>query len=243
MPRRSSRRHQMLPAGCDLLSGKSCEACIELNCFDTQLTTLQESQQNAKGSLLLQQVNARHDRLLLHFPVEIISKIFGFYPEMSGYTVAVCAPQPQGVPASPFRITAVCKRWRNIGFSTPFLWASLLIGFNCPTLDPAHRQSWLNGFDLLPPWLSRSANQKLSISIQCSRFKYLCLPPEMRTMFKLIKSYASRWGTLNLTMPGPFCVEFLNSSMGITSRLHTLHSYSSTNYGRILPQTLRSHMS
>ena len=34
----------------------------------------------------------------------------------------------------------------------------------------------------------------------------------MRTMFKLIKSYASRWGTLNLTMPGPFCVEFFHGN-------------------------------
>ncbi|KJA18141.1 hypothetical protein HYPSUDRAFT_90221, partial [Hypholoma sublateritium FD-334 SS-4] len=92
------------------------------------------------------------------------------------------------------------------------LWASLLIGFNCPTLDPVHRRSWLNGIDLIPPWLTRSGTQKLNITIQCSRLKYLCFPPEMKALFELIKSHASRWVTLNLKMPGHFCMEFFRDT-------------------------------
>lgn len=230
MPRNSAKSRQKFPVRCSLLSGNACEACIELIRFDTQHMALPGSQRNTERSLLLQQVNARHDPLVLNFPVEIIAKIFGFYPEMSGYTAAVCAPQPQGVPTSPFRITSVCKRWREIGFSTSSLWASLLIGFNCPTLDPAHRRSWLNGIELLSPWLTRSGTQKLNISIQCSRFKYSCLPPEMKAMFKLIKCYACRWVTLNLTMPGHFCEEFFQENH-LTAphlthlQLHELQTY------------------
>lgn len=209
---------QMFLIGCSLISGKSCEACTELSHFDAQSVALPESQQNAKLPLLLQQVNAQHDRLSRYLPVEIISRIFSLYPEISGYTAAVCAPKPQGAIASPFRITSVCKRWREIGFSTPSIWVSLLIRYN----SRERKQPCLDGIELLPLWLARCGTQRLKISIQIGRpFAHFELQNEINTMFKLVRSCASRWMTLNLTMPGDLFETFFQDHP--LEALHLIH--------------------
>ncbi len=182
-----------------MISGKSCEACIELVDFDAQSVGLPESQRKAKISLLLRQVNEQHDQLCNHLPVEVISRIFSFYPEISEYTTAVVGTsQPQAAFTSPFRITSVCKRWREIGFTTPSLWLSLLISYNSCERD----RSCLDGVELLPLWLTRCGTQKLKISIQIGRpFAYSRFTKEINAMFMLIQSCSSQLQALNLTMP------------------------------------------
>ncbi|KAJ7113079.1 hypothetical protein C8R44DRAFT_631482, partial [Mycena epipterygia] len=85
-------------------------------------------------------------------PNEIISEIFvNFIPPYPN------AP-PMGGIFSPVVLGQICRRWREIAFSTPSLWRAIKIDFEQATaLDEQA--------DLLETWLLRSKDCPLSISL------------------------------------------------------------------------------
>ncbi len=109
-------------------------------------------------------------------PTELIQEIFFIAlagPRQPTFERNDSEPWTLPMKHTPFRFTAICRRWRFIAFTTPQLWEDLCIQFRKPLR---------NGFErvLLREWLQRSGTIPLTLYLTCPL--YQCIdksqPPE-----------------------------------------------------------------
>ncbi|KAF9471785.1 hypothetical protein BDN70DRAFT_887736 [Pholiota conissans] len=201
---------------CQLSSGKPCSACTELGSFDA-LNLSSKATFTEERRLLLERINASHDPLSSYLPYELISKIFDIYCEDSGYPALVLSrAMPIPHTTTPMYLASVCTTWRDIAFTTPSLWSSLLIKYS---------PSWFAYKDLMAAWLDRAKVMPLSIRISLPKngenAKIPMLPHKI-AFLATIGCYAARWQTLNLLMPTSLSRVFLGTSLLIAPILSTL---------------------
>jgi hypothetical protein len=89
----------------------------------------------------------------------------------------------------PLSLGAICSYWREVAWSTPSLWSSLVI-----RISNKHDSHMVTG--ITQEWLARSGQLPLSICIITKR-AYL----QVLALADIINQYSSRWSNLDLYMP------------------------------------------
>jgi hypothetical protein len=165
--------------------------CGELEQLEGQIRDFLHSALKKRQELRLR-VNHFHNQKFRQTPPEVVSYIFSFYVS------SVQLEQPVGPPrwcrpskhklSGPLVLGAVCRKWREIAWSTPRLWSSIII-----SLSP---KSFSSKLAVAREWLGRSGQHPLSIYIvKRSRYPHNIadnlLP--MLPMIHLLNKYAGRW--------------------------------------------------
>ncbi|KAJ7752783.1 hypothetical protein DFH07DRAFT_774308 [Mycena maculata] len=115
---------------------------------------------------------------LRRMPIEILSLIFT-------YTMP---PYRRYAESAPWRVSAVCARWRTIALSQPCFWTTIVID----RFRPTDRLS-------LETQLSRTGNLPLHIAFDCE--DVTIFEPEEKQFLDIIVQYSVRWETVALNGP------------------------------------------
>ncbi|CAA7264343.1 unnamed protein product [Cyclocybe aegerita] len=165
-------------------------------------------------------INDAHDPMFRIFSPELVSLIFTFsvhegeeaqIPEQRGCRRRL----RQNGPRMPIVLSAVCRRWRDISFSTPQLWTSIFIKFD--EADSAPTQQARANF--VQEWLSRSGQLPLSIAIAfdtivVSGRSKLDSESMFYPIVEIINKCSSRWRTLDVQVPGSLLPRIRGNSTG-----------------------------
>ncbi|KAF9521742.1 hypothetical protein CPB83DRAFT_865298 [Crepidotus variabilis] len=122
----SQRTPRSVPQNCELNAGTPCNACTSLAKIDTDKTSHVELDALRRDTV--PKINARHDPMAYHLPVELSAMIF--------WQCLPVLPPPQsfdqaddGLDSQLAQVThslaSVNQNWRNIACSTPKLWNSI----------------------------------------------------------------------------------------------------------------------
>ncbi|KAJ7134030.1 hypothetical protein C8R43DRAFT_1239338 [Mycena crocata] len=117
-------------------------------------------------------------------PNEIISEIFiNFLPPYPACT-------PLVGPLSPSFLCRICRRWRDVALSTPWLWCSMQLELE--------EQSLPQQLHILKTWLKRSGSCPISISLYRENDD-----PKISTsaFVKAMVRNSSRWADMHLILP------------------------------------------
>ncbi|KAK7057758.1 F-box domain-containing protein [Favolaschia claudopus] len=166
---------------------------------------------------------------VLTLPSEIVAEVFlRFLP------VYPNTPSLTGL-YSPFVLTHICHRWREIACTTPELWRAIDLSY-----FPAARKNFCvaSAPSLAPLWLERSGSLPLSFHYDCDNESAdAALDSSPRILSTLIQ-YRARWEHVRFYLSGVGQLNLINGPMPM---LHTLdlwvksrrHSAEST--GKLLP--------
>jgi hypothetical protein len=137
---------------------------------------------------LIRKVNRFHSPIVRQLPPDITSTIFEFcLPDFSDYPLALSTYSVSS-PISPLSLGSICSYWRDIAWSTPSLWSSMVV----------HNPSKHFVTGIAPEWLTRSGLLPLSIRIS-STFEYL--NNAVFALVDIINQYSTRWSNLDLKIP------------------------------------------
>ncbi|PPQ73342.1 hypothetical protein CVT26_015313 [Gymnopilus dilepis] len=166
-------------------------------------------------------------------PPEILSDIFICY-------VASHLSQTE----SPLKLGAICQRWRQIAWTRPDLWATLMFQTSRPGRS-------VRCIDLAIEWIRRSARLPLSITLEISGFNYVPNPERDRAildfthLLDVINAHGDRWHSLNLNLPGVLLSNLNGWAATGSSTFHTLvlrscdeHPVTFTNIFNITPRVV-----
>ncbi|KAF9479106.1 hypothetical protein BDN70DRAFT_879171 [Pholiota conissans] len=186
--------HPRSPHYCRTSFGWPCPPCRELTQLDKSRD--QDEDWAKERDLLLIRINDRHDPLCHYLPVELAAKIFAIYCEE--YRKTIEESGLVGRTASPLRLAAVCRRWRDIAFNTPVLWAFLLI---------SHSRYWVAHPDIVEQWLRRTGTRPLSIRISLKESQNYTNGQKRSicTIFDHLRDYSDRWKFMNIFMLSKHC--------------------------------------
>ncbi|KAF8902433.1 hypothetical protein CPB84DRAFT_1776068 [Gymnopilus junonius] len=192
------------PAKCAIDDGHPCGKCQELGEIQADIRRaydlLKISAQKRRG--VKGKINQVHDHLIRRLPPELISRIFKTRIESSD-DLAQDTIENSGAPirqlpwlsevdlSAPLILSAVCRGWRQIAFSTPDLWTTVVIYLKPRDIHPS-AQHMLQ----LTQWLDRSKDLPLDIFILEPSYAF---EATYLKLFDVIKAYVDRWQSLTLT--------------------------------------------
>lgn len=130
---------------------------------------------------------------ILQLPPEVLSEIF-----------IECLPQYSAAPAStraPMLLAAICRDWREIALSTPFLWSSFILSVNL--LRAKDGSSVVRLFET---WISRSGSCPLTMVINSvfASFSMNAAPVQHtlpESFISALNRCSSRWHDVNFMLP------------------------------------------
>ncbi|CAA7265090.1 unnamed protein product [Cyclocybe aegerita] len=124
-------------------------------------------------------MNHAHDPLENRLPPEITSHIFTLYVNSSHLSTSEYDVQDNNR-YLPFTLSAVCKRWREIAWATPNLWATM-------------------------NWLERSRSLPLTLVIRSRSPLFInanpCERNDIQSLINAVNAYSSRWARLIIHAP------------------------------------------
>jgi hypothetical protein len=201
-----------LPAACTMLEGDPCFACKEREVIRDKIEQLEEeiAKLKAKHRALGTTMNATHDRFMHKLPPEIGSYIFRLcFPTLDYEEIHLWYKQWEWVGA--LKLGAVCRRWRQLAWTTPDLWDTLFL-----TIKSSTRRSLVESFPgLLHEWLSRCGMRPLTFFFHHhndlsneSTVKTLNLATDL--VIEIINSHSGPWKNLHFhvgaDIPERLCV-------------------------------------
>lgn len=149
---------------CELLDGKLrhlCQRTIELG---TQIVAGKEGPFKPLGEKrkLRTEINRCHDPVSGRFPPELTSTIFERYKKINDDNHLRRFPVEEDMTFVPYCrkvliLGSVCQAWRYIVWTSPSLWT-------CSSINLQHDTNDLY-IDELEPWLKRSGNLPLCLSV------------------------------------------------------------------------------
>ncbi|KAF8879878.1 hypothetical protein CPB84DRAFT_285526 [Gymnopilus junonius] len=192
------------PKHCRLSHGGPCSPCSKLKALEFRISRVKQKFLEAQKTMtdlvkqhqdLKAQINRVHDPIIKRLPPEIISSIFQFrvrhipFDTKASYDSSV---EPiWAYITAPLILGAVCRGWRNIAWSTPGLWKSILVRLNSTNL-PWH-------VDFIRAWLDRSGGLPLAVLVYCDKQPKLF--EAVGAMASVINRQSSRWQILDLRLP------------------------------------------
>lgn len=144
-------------------------------------------------------------------PTEILSKVFLACIEDRSWDCQGLA-RPSGslrITETPWVLTRVCKRWRQIGVSLAKLWS-------CIVLDMKNTMNITGAVSALELYLQRSYGNPLSVSLT-----WYYDTVQDHPLFRIILASSCRWEKLMVKAPSG--LERLDSIQGCLPLLHDLH--------------------
>jgi len=112
----------------------------------------------------------------------------------------------------PLKLGAVCRRWREVAWSTPFLWTIIVV-----FLDLSKGSTRIA---LIEEWISRSKDLPLQINISLAPHAEETLEG-CSNMLATIAKTAHRWDFMDIHMPLEFMKEFFEMA-GIIPNIQTM---------------------
>jgi len=181
------------PEQCIALDGHPCAACTEDIELEKEMNELEIriEEIHLRRRALRTVMNENHDRLIHQFPPEIASHIFIQYAPPS-------ALLDKGDRSTPLYLGAVCQKWRQLAWTTPQLWSSLLVGF-CGR----GRYNCSNELDLpqlIGGWLERSASLPLTIRFDESERVYTD-GVVYHEVINILNKQSARWYDMHFDLP------------------------------------------
>ncbi|PPQ65326.1 hypothetical protein CVT26_000042 [Gymnopilus dilepis] len=153
-----------------------------------------------KAHLLKERINELYSPFVRLLPPEIIAEIFIFC--LPPFNLTEDSPPASEDTATPLRIGAVCSAWRRIAWTTPSLWATLILRLTSSVKLSSQTA-------LIHEWLSRSGQLPLSIRfIATEEVSWVNVTSE--GMMTAIAEYASRWRNVDIRLPS-MCYRHLPS--------------------------------
>ena len=150
----------------------------------------------SRVNYLKAQINASNSPFLRMLPSELITEIF---------TLCLGVPAPDQDPRNvdntvPLKLGAVCHGFRTIAWSTPQLWATVILDI---------KSSWKIAAQttLLFDWLSRSGHLPLSIWLNSTEEVHWT----SEQILKVINVFCDRWKYIDIRLPSS-CYQYLPSS-------------------------------
>ena len=138
---------------------------------------------------LKRKINRLHSPIVRQIPPDVTSTIFEFcLPNFADRQLL------QEVPSFPLSLGAICSYWRDIAWSTPSLWSSLVV-----RVSSNHDPHIIAG--VAQEWLARSGQLPLSIRISAFDNK-----TPLSALADIINQHSTRWSYLDLSMP-PDCYQ------------------------------------
>ncbi|KAF8879884.1 hypothetical protein CPB84DRAFT_1751542 [Gymnopilus junonius] len=152
---------------------------------------------------LLQQINHIHDPIFHRLPPEITSDIFQLcVPEISFDTESFNESNDDDIwngITLRLGLTAVCREWRRLAFSTPHLWTFVPVHF--------HKEHMQRNAEVIQEWLGRSGQMPLSIRAYAN--ERWTPSTEAVNLIDSINRESRRWEMLDLRMPYKFTSLFV----------------------------------
>ncbi len=132
----------------------------------------------ARVQTLKSQINQMNSQFVRMLPTELIAEIFTYCLEDVDNSL-------------PLKLGAVCTAFRTIAWSTPHLWATVILNITIPWRISTQAV-------LLRDWLSRSGRLPLSI--------YLCSSQNVHYKFaqlilKVVTEFSDRWRRFDIRLP------------------------------------------
>ena len=158
---------------------EGCDPKDELAELNTLLKRLKLKRYDLK-----RKINRFHSPIIHHLPPDVTSTIFEFcLPKFSDHQLL------KENLSIPLLLGAICSYWRDIAWSTPSLWSSMVLH-----VSSRHESHIIPG--IAKEWLSRSGHLPLSIRIfSISKNKTLS------RLADIINQYSTRWSDLVLNIP------------------------------------------
>ena len=151
---------------------------------------------------LKRKINQFHSLIIRQLPPDVMSTIFEFclpdftdhqlswttYPEERAVESQESSTTPSSIPLS---LGSICSYWREIAWSTPYLWSSLVV--RVPGKLDSHVAS------IAQEWLARSGQLPLSIRIFSKTASNIY--SVVSALAGIINQYSTRWYDLDLRVP------------------------------------------
>ena len=174
----------MAPAFCNRYEVEECGLSDELAELDSSPERLLERYD------LEINLNRFYSSIIRQLPPDVTSTIFEFcLTDFADYQLSPYKKLDFSIPLS---LGAICSYWREIAWSTPTLWSSLVVRFS--SRHDSHVVT-----SITQEWLTRSGQLPLSIHI-LAKPEYLHVP----ALADIINQYSSRWSHLDLYMPDSY---------------------------------------
>ena len=136
---------------------------------------------------LKRKINRFHSSIVRQLPLDVMSTIFEFcLPDFTDHQLSPYTKEDLSIPLS---LGAICSYWRDIAWSIPSLWSSLVV-----RVPKKHDSHIVTG--ITQEWLARSGQLPLSIRILSTFYN--------KTVFALadiVNQYSTRWSELDLYIP------------------------------------------
>ena len=145
---------------------------------------------------LKRKINRVHSPVIVKLPPDVTSTIFEFC--LPDFTDNQLSPDTKEDLSIPLSLGAICSYWREIAWSTPKLWSSLVV--RVPNKLDSHTVTGMT-----QEWLARSGDLPLSISILSESTSH---NNEVSALAEIINQYSTRWSELDLYLPDIYYPHF-----------------------------------
>ncbi|PPR04496.1 hypothetical protein CVT26_002407 [Gymnopilus dilepis] len=173
---------------------------------------------------LLGEINRIHDPIMRRLPPEVVSCIFEHYMRQ----VAIDNPHYNNAPTwaqikALLILGAVSNYWREVVWTTPQFWTSILFRLNSPNLRYWH-------VDFVAGWLDRSGHLPLCIRVYCDDELPETTTDAVDQIITAINRHSGRWQILDLRLPSNtislFCGDLQSRPILRSLRLGPIEDYS-----------------
>ena len=167
-----------------------CDPREELAELDALLERLTLKRYNLK-----RKINRFHSPIVRQLPPDVMSNIFEFcLPDITDHQFQLFSSPAEmkkkyGNLFTPLSLGAICVYWRDIAWSTPSLWSSMLV------CDPGdYNICVVTG--IAQDWLARSGRLPLFICVFSKSYN-----KTVKALVDIINQYSTRWSDLDLEIP------------------------------------------
>jgi len=169
-----------------------CQACVDVANVDKEINHVMATLQRllVKRCDLRSEQNRVHDSLV-RLPVELKNNIFELLlPSRSEWGALEVRSR-----VMPLYLASICRAWRDIAWSNPFLWSTIQIeiGKKSSISDPQSRINFVH------EWILRSRTVPLTLRIVVHKIKGF--EKELKSVIGVISQCSNRWYSLFLDTP------------------------------------------
>ena len=167
-----------------------------------------------KRYALKRKINQLYSPIVRKLSPDVTSTIFEFcLPDFTDHQLSPYTDEDTSIPLS---LGTICSYWRDIAWSTPSLWSSLVV---CITRE--RDSDIVTG--MAQEWLTRSGQLPLSIHIYSETKN-----ETLSALIDTINQYSTRWFDLDLHMP-LHCYQLFHATENHAPILKSIRFFSSTN--------------
>jgi F-box-like len=208
--------YSMAPVFCDCCDDTMADLLVEIAHLDTMSERLTLKRYDVK-----RRINRFHSLIIRQLPPDIMSTIFEFC--LPNFDFMDFQPLPSKMECYPLSLGAICNYWREIAWSTPYLWSSF--AFRVKGTQPNNLGLHMA---MVKEWLDRSGQLPLTIRILSPPRKPIKSHQVVVTLAlaEIINQYCHRWSDLDLCIPQCF-YQFFHATDNHAPILRSIRFHSS----------------